>query len=316
METEYTVMLKKIIDEFTLEKIYIPKDPEEVLVSAKDVNRPGLQLSGFFNYFDPSRIQVMGNVEESYLATFTPQQREESLNKLLGYKPPAVIITRGLEIYPELMAAARKYEVPILRTGDTTSGFMAALIALLNVELAPRLTRHGVLVEVCGEGILLLGDSGVGKSETAIELVRRGHRLIADDAVEIRRVSNRALVGSSPENIRYFVELRGIGVINVRRLFGVGAVNITEKIDMVIQLEAWNPEKAYDRMGLNNEYVSILGIKIPALTIPIKPGRNLAVIIETAAINNRDKKFGYHPAKELLSRLGMSEADISNTTTE
>ncbi len=310
MEFEYTVMLKKIIDEFTLEKIYMPRDPEEILIGSKDVNRPGLQLSGFFNYFDPSRIQVMGNVEESYLSTFTPHQRLCSLDKFLSYKPPAVIVARGLEIYPELLESAKKHEVPLLRTTETTSGFMAALIALLNVELAPRITRHGVLVEVLGEGILMLGDSGVGKSETAIELVRRGHRLIADDVVEIRRVSNHALVGSAPENIRHFVELRGIGVINVRRLFGVGAVNATEKIDMVVQLETWNSEKAYDRMGLNNEYVSILGIKIPALTIPIKPGRNLAIIIETAAINNREKKFGYHPAKELLSRLGMSEADI------
>ena len=212
----------------------------------------------------------------------------------------------------ELQASCEKYKVPLLRTSDTTSGFMAALIAYLNVQLAPRITRHGVLVEVYGEGILLLGDSGVGKSETAIELVKRGHRLIADDAVEIRRVSAKSLVGSAPENIRHFIELRGIGIVNARRIFGMGAVKVTEKIDMMIQLEQWDSEKVYDRMGLDNEYADILGIKVPLLTIPVKPGRNLAIIIEVAAMNNRQKKMGYNAAQELMRNLGMSDAISSS----
>ena len=199
--------------------------------------------------------------------------------------------------------------LPLLRTADGTSQFMAGLIAELNVELAPRVTRHGVLVEVYGEGILLLGESGVGKSETAIELVKRGHRLIADDAVEIRKVSNKTLVGSSPENIRHFMELRGVGIINARRLFGIGAVKMTEKINMVVQLELWDATKVYDRMGMNDEYIEMLGIEVPSLTIPVKPGRNLAIIIEVAAMNNRQKRMGYNAAQELLEKLGMVEPD-------
>ncbi|MEG2597488.1 MAG: HPr(Ser) kinase/phosphatase, partial [Oscillospiraceae bacterium] len=210
-----------------------------------------------------------------------------------------------LDIFPEFIAAAEKYQVPIIRTQESTSSFMAAMIAFLNVELAPRITRHGVLVEAYGEGILMLGDSGVGKSETAIELVKRGHRLIADDAVEIRRVSNRTLVGTSPDNIRHFLELRGIGIINARRLFGIGSVKMTEKIDMIVKLEHWDSNKVYDRMGIENEYTTILGIQIPSLTIPIKPGRNLAIIVEVAAMNNRQKKMGYNAAQELLANLGM-----------
>jgi HPr kinase/phosphorylase len=206
-----------------------------------------------------------------------------------------------------MAALAEQYQVPLLRTGDSTSSFLSGLISFLNVELAPRITRHGVLVEVYGEGILLLGESGVGKSETAIELVKRGHRLVADDAVEIKKVSNKTLVGSSPENIRHFIELRGVGIVNARRIFGMGSVKVTEKLDMVIQLEVWDNVKLYDRMGIDNEYKNILGINIPSLTIPVKPGRNLAIIIEVAAMNNRQKKMGYNAAQELLEKLGMSE---------
>ena len=208
-----------------------------------------------------------------------------------------------------MIEAAKQNQVPIVRTQDATSSFMAALISFLNVELAPRITRHGVLVEVYGEGMLILGDSGVGKSETAIELVKRGHRLIADDAVEIRRVSNKSLVGTSPENIRHFVELRGIGIINARRLFGMGAVKTTEKIDMIVKLEHWDASKTYDRMGIENEYTTILGNRVPSLTIPVKPGRNLAIILEVAAMNNRQKKMGYNAAQELLKKLGMPAGD-------
>ena len=224
-----------------------------------------------------------------------------------------MILTRGLEPFPEILSLAPRYGVPVCRTADGTSAFIASLISYLNVQLAPRITRHGVLVEVYGEGILLLGESGVGKSETAIELVKRGHRLIADDAVEIRRVSSRSLVGSSPENIRHFIELRGVGIINARRIFGMGAVKVTEKIDMVIQMEQWDSSKVYDRMGMDSEQTEILGIRVPMLTIPVKPGRNLAIIIEVAAMNNRQKKMGYNAAHELLSKLGMA-ADFGAPT--
>ena len=216
-----------------------------------------------------------------------------------------MVVTRSLPVFPEMIDAAKLYEVPILRTADPTSSFMSSLISILNVELAPRITRHGVLVEVYGEGMLLLGESGVGKSETAVELVKRGHRLIADDAVEIRKVSNRTLVGTSPENIRHFLEMRGVGIINARRLFGMGAVKVTEKVDLIVQLEIWDPTKTHDRMGMENEYLNILGVDIPTITIPVKPGRNLAIILEVAAMNNRQKKMGYNAAQELMQRLGM-----------
>ena len=269
------------------------------------MNRPGLQLSGFYDYFDKERIQIIGKNEDSFLETFI--DRQTRVERLLGQKPPAVVITRGLDVDDRTVDLAKKYGVPILRTSEGTSSFMAALIAFLNIELAPRITRHGVLVEVYGEGMLIIGESGVGKSETAIELIKRGHRLIADDAVEIRRVSNKTLVGTPPENIRHFIELRGIGIINARRIFGMGAVKPSEKIDMVINLEVWNQEKVYDRMGLESEETEILGIKVPQVTVPVRPGRNLAIILEVAAMNNRQKKMGFNAAKELLKKLGMDD---------
>ncbi|MBQ2766194.1 MAG: HPr(Ser) kinase/phosphatase, partial [Clostridia bacterium] len=226
-----------------------------------------------------------------------------AIMKFLESKPVAVVISSSLDVFPEFVELGEYFEVPILRTSDTTSAFMAALIAFLNVQLAPRLTRHGVLVEVYGEGVLILGDSGVGKSETAIELVKRGHRLIADDAVEIKRVSAKTLVGSAPEIIRHYVELRGIGIVDVRRIFGMGAVKLTEKIDMIINLEPWVQGKMYDRFGLDSEYTEILGIKIPTTTIPVKPGRNLAIILEIAAMNNRQKKMGFNTAEEFNKKL-------------
>ena len=303
MASVFTVSLNRIIDDFKLEPIYLPE--EEVMISATEVNRPGLYLSGFSEYFEPNRIQLTGKMEFAYLSDIDPQVRKERIESLFAQKVPAVVVTRGQEIFPEMIEAAKRNNVPLLRTQDSTSGLMAGLLSLLNVELAPRITRHGVLVEVYGEGMLLLGESGVGKSETAMELIKRGHRLIADDAVEIRRVSNRSLVGSSPANIRHFMELRGIGIINARRLFGMGSVKMTEKIDMVVEMELWNPEKTYDRMGIENEYTSILGIQVPSLTIPVKPGRNLAIILEVAAMNNRQKKMGYNAAQELMHNLGM-----------
>lgn len=239
-----------------------------------------------------------------------------ALDSYLSLKPPAVIVARGIDPGKDFMEIAETYHVPVLRTTESTSNVVASLVAYLNVELAPRITRHGVLVEVYGEGILLLGESGVGKSETAIELIKRGHRLIADDAVEIRRVSNKSLVGTAPDNIRHFIELRGIGIINASRIFGAGAVKLTEKIDLIINLEIWDVNKVYDRMGLDNQTTEILGLEIPSLTIPVKPGRNLAVIIEVAAMNSRQKKLGYNAAKDLLKRLGMTDEPEDTNTNE
>lgn len=307
MESKFTVELSKIVKEFSLESIYMPGNPEEILISSIDVNRPGLQLGGFFDYFDNERVQIIGLTEISFLKRFVEEKRRSAIDKLLSKHPPALVICRSLELFPEFAELAKIHRVPLLRTSESTSGFMSGLISFLNVHLAPRITRHGVLVEVYGEGILLLGESGVGKSETAIELVKRGHRLIADDAVEIRRVSSQTLVGSSPENIRHFVELRGVGIINARRIFGMGAVKMTEKVDMVINLEVWDSDKIYDRLGAENECTKILGINVPSLTIPVKPGRNLAIIIEVAAMNNRQKKMGYNAAQELLEKLGMTD---------
>ena len=306
MAEVFTVSLQEMINEIHFEVLYTPKDPSEILVSENDLNRPGLQLMGFYEYFNAGRIQVLGNMEFAYLASIDEETRTQRLRMLFSKKIPALIIARNHEAYPEMLSLAREYETPILRTGESTTNLIATMIAFLNLRLAPRITRHGVLIEVYGEGILIVGESGVGKSETAIELVKRGHRLVADDAVEIKRVSSISLVGSSPDNIRHFLELRGIGIVNARRLFGMGAVKVTEKIDLVIELEPWQPDKVYDRMGVDNEYTTILGVKVPSYTIPLKPGRNLAVIIEVAAMNNRQKKMGYNAAHELLDNLGLN----------
>lgn len=302
MAQTFSVSLADIIQEMSLETIYMPRNPQEILISSMDVNRPGLALGGYLDYFDSERVQIVGKSEYGYLSDLSPEVRLERFRDLMACMPPVIIISRNMPAFPEMQQACTEKQVPLLRSKDTTSGFMAALISYLSVQLAPRITRHGVLVEVYGEGVLLTGDSGVGKSETAIELVKRGHRLIADDAVEIRRVSSKTLVGSAPENIRHFIELRGVGIVNARRIFGMGAVKVTEKIDLVIQLEQWDSEKVYDRMGLNNECTDILGISVPSTTIPVKPGRNLAIIIEVAAMNNRQKKMGYNTAVEFNKR--------------
>ncbi len=305
MSDNFKVSLQRVIEEFKLEEIFVPKDASEIMIDENDVNRPGLQLMGFYEYFNPERIQIIGKMEFAYLSTIDEQTRRDRLQLLFSQRIPALIITRELPYFAEMLELAKEFEVPLLRSKESTSNFMSGLIAFLNLTLAPRITRHGVLIEIYGEGVFIIGESGVGKSETAIELVKRGHRLVADDAVEIRKVSNISLVGSSPDNIRHFLELRGIGIINARRLFGIGAVKTTEKLDLVVELEQWNSEKMYDRMGVDTEFVSILGVKVPSLTIPVKPGRNLAVILEVAAMNNRQKKMGYNAARELLNRLGM-----------
>ena len=275
-----------------------------------------MHMAGDFEFFDEKRIQIIGKSEESFLLRFTPEKAEKRLREFFSHKPVAVVICRNMQVDEVYAKTAAEYGVPLLRTAETTSDFTSALIAFLNLNLAPRVTRHGVLVEVYGEGILLLGESGVGKSETAIELIKRGHRLIADDAVEIRRVSNKSLVGTAPDNIRHFIELRGIGIINASRIFGAGAVKITEKIDLIINLEIWDVNKVYDRMGLDNQTTEILGLDIPSLTIPVKPGRNLAVIIEVAAMNSRQKKLGYNAAQDLLKRLGMTDEPEDVSTNE
>ena len=306
--SQYSVKLSKIIDTYHLEAIHLPQDPASIEISNLEVNRPGLQLAGFFDFFENQRIQVMGKSEFAYLEQ-AGGDMDEHIRHYFERKPIVTVVARNLPVLPEMLRAAKDYGCVLLKTDLATSEFMAALISMLNVELAPRQTRHGVLVEVHGEGILLLGESGVGKSETAMELVKRGHRLIADDAVEIRRVSARTLVGSSPENIRHFMELRGIGIINVRQIFGIGAVKVTQQIDMLINLEQWDQNKMYDRMGMENEYTEILGNMVPSLTIPVKPGRNLAIIIEVAAMNNRQKVMGYNSAQDLLARLGMLDPE-------
>ena len=305
MANEYSVALSKIIKEMGLHEFYLPGSPDSVLIHSANVNRPGIELNGYYEYFDPERINLMGKAEFSMLASFPREKRVAAVRKLIQSKPPAIIITRGLQPDDAMLEAAKEFSVPLLGSNEPTSSLSAALVGTLSVDLAPRITRHGVLVEVYGEGILLVGDSGVGKSETAIEIIKRGHRLIADDAVEIRRVSNRTLLGSAPDNIRHFIELRGIGIINARRIFGIGAVKMEEKIDLVINMEIWDSTKVYDRMGLDTEYTEILGVNVPVITIPVKPGRNTAVIIEVAAMNHRQKKMGYNAAKELLTNLGM-----------
>lgn len=302
-DSMFSIPLNQVIDEFQLEKIFVASDIDEVEVSSSDVNRPALQIAGFYDYFNHKLLQVLGKVEITYLNQFASEGRCRMLEALFEKKLPAVIITRGMQLCPEMMEMAEKYNTTLLRTEETTSSFMSAVIRYLNVQLAPRQTRHGVLVEVYGEGILIMGESGVGKSETAIELVKRGHRLVADDAVEIKRVSDKTLVGAPPEVLRHLVELRGIGIIDVKEIFGIGAVKATENIDMIIHLEPWDETKQYDRLGLMDEYTNIMGINVPSVTIPVKIGRNLAVIVEVAAMNNRQKNMGYNAAVELNNRL-------------
>ncbi len=303
MEKIYTVPFSKIIDEFHLETIYLPDLPENLMISCSRVNRPGLQMVGFYDHYEQERMQIIGKVEHLFMAQLDVEERLRRLEDFFRSEPVGVIVTSSIEISPEMVQMAEEYKVPLLRTAERTSPFMAALIAYLNVQLGPRLTRHGVLVEVYGEGILLLGDSGVGKSETAIELVKRGHRLIADDAVEIKRVSATTLVGRAPNIIRHYVELRGVGIVDVRRLFGMGAVKETEKIDLVINLENWQQGKMYDRLGLEEKTEDILGIKVPSIVLPVSPGRNLSIVIEVAAMNNRQKRMGYNTAEEFNKKL-------------
>ena len=303
MKEKYKIALSKIVEEFKFEVLVRPENFEEILIETPEVNRPGLALAGFYDVFDKERIELVGEAETRYLQSLSPEKKKEMLEKFVDALPAVILYTRDLPVDEVLLERAKLRHVPVLRTPVKTSPIMSSLIASLNNHLAPRITRHGVLVEVYGEGLLLLGDSGVGKSETAIELVKRGHRLIADDAVEIKRVSEKTLVGSAPEMIRHYVELRGIGIVDVRRLFGMGAIKETERIDLVIQMENWVEGKMYDRLGMDEEHVNILGLEIPSVTVPVRPGRNLAIILEIAAMNNRQKRMGYNTAAEFNRKL-------------
>ena len=301
MRSKYSVLLKTIVKEHNLQILHASKNYETEKITTYDVNRPAMQLTGFYNYFDPHRIQIIGRVESTYLDTLSAEGRRAAFERFRQYDIAALVICHGMQPFPECMAMAEKYDRNIFITAEDTSEFQAGVISSLRNHLAPRQTLHGVLVEIYGEGVLLTGDSGIGKSETALELIKRGHRLIADDAVEIRKVGRSRLVGSAPEMIRYYMELRGIGVINVRRIYGIGSVKPESDIDLVVHLEPWIDGKAYDRLGLTDETETILGLELPRVTIPVRPGRNLAVILELAAMNNRQKKLGYNAAAALAA---------------
>ena len=299
----YSVPLKKLVEEFSLEVAFASSDFDVIRVTVEDVARPGLQLAGYFDHFEPMRLQIMGNAELRYLGKRTAQERLQIFDRLFAYKFPALLIARDLLPDNECLEMAKKYNVTLLRTHEPTSTIISAIITYLKAALAPRITRHGVLMEVYGEGLLLTGDSGMGKSEAAVELLKRGHRLIADDAVEIRKISGNTLVGTAPELIRNYVEMRGIGVINVAKLFGMGAVKAENEVNLVVNIVPWDAHAVYDRLGLEEQYMELLGVKIPMITIPITPGRNLAVILEVAAMNNRQKKMGYHAAVEFTEQI-------------
>jgi len=301
----YSVALKTLVEEFNLEVAYASTDYEQIRLTVADVARPGLQLAGYFDHFEPMRLQVMGNVETSYLQKLSDAERAITYDRLLSYKVPALLISRNIPPDAQCLEMAKKHNVTLLRSHETTSSVVSAIIAYLKAALAPRVAQHGVLMEVYGEGVLILGESGMGKSETAVELLKRGHRLIADDAVEIRKISGNVLMGTAPELIRNYVELRGIGIVNVAKLFGMGAVKAENSIDLVVNIVPWKNGEAYDRMGLEDQYMEILDVKIPMNTIPVTPGRNLAVIIEVAAMNNRQRKMGYNPAKEFTEQIDL-----------
>ena len=311
MASKYSVSLKTIVEEHELKPLHLSKNFETMKVTTADLNRPAMQLTGFYNYFDPKRIQIMGRVESTYLDTLSDEQRRETFERFMQYDITALVLCHGVKPFPECLEMAEKYDRNLFITAEDTSMLQADLISSLKKYLAPRITTQGVLVEIYGEGVLLMGESGIGKSETALELIKRGHRLIADDAVEIKRISRTQLIGSAPNIIRHYMELRGIGVINVRHIYGVGAVKLDTNIDLVVHMENWEPGKMYDRLGVVNETTEFMGVCIPKVTIPISPGRNLAVIMELAAMNNRQKKLGYNAAETLEAEINAAiEAGI------
>ena len=309
---QYSVPLTTLVKEFGLQVTYAATDYQKIQLTVEDVARPGLQLAGYFDHFEPMRLQVMGNVEISYLSKLSVAERLMIYDRLFSFKVPAVLIARDLPMNDECLAMARKHNVTILRSAEATSTIVSSIVAYLKAALAPRITQHGVLMEIYGEGILLIGESGIGKSETAVELLKRGHRLIADDAVEIRKVSGSRLVGTAPKLIRNYIELRGIGIVNVAKLFGMGAVKSENYIDLVVNIVPWNTEEVYDRMGLEEHFMDILGVQVPMYTIPVTPGRNLAVILEVAAMNNRQRKMGYNAAMEFTERVNRHFEQVTN----
>ncbi len=299
----YTVELNKLIAKMNLENCTPELDTKPIRLTQPEINRPALQLAGFFDYFDSDRVQVIGNVENAYIQKMSDDHGIKVISKLLDYKVPCIVFCRDIPVPEPLVKLATEKGVPLLRTSKTTSSFMAEVIRWLNVELAPRISIHGVLVDVYGEGILITGESGIGKSEAALELIKRGHRLVTDDVVEIKKVSDDTLIGTAPDITRHFIELRGIGIIDVKTLFGVESVKNTQSIDLVIQLEEWDKDQEYDRLGLEEQYIEFLGNRVVCHKIPIRPGRNLAIICESAAVNYRQKKMGYNAAKELTNRI-------------
>jgi len=301
--TGYFVTLSSVISEFNLELITPSVDVESRILTQVNINRPALQLAGFFDYFDPNRLQIIGMVEHTYLQKLEHGFRQENLRRIFQHQIPAIVVCRKLGIFPEMLDFAEEYNIPILTTRATTTDFVTDVISWMKVQLAPRITMHGCLLDIYGVGTLITGESGVGKSETALELIKRGHRFIADDAVEVRRVSQETLVGSCPVNIRYFLELRGIGIIDIMKMFGVQSIKPTQAIDLIINLELWDQSRAYDRLGQAEEYTEILGNNVSSHSIPIRPGRSLAIICESAAINHRQKKMGYNAADALTERV-------------
>ena len=299
----YSVPLKTLVNDFGLEIEYAATDYEAIRLTVADIARPGLQLAGFFDHFEPMRLQVLGNAEMSYLSKLTSAQRSYIFARLFSYKFPALLISRNIHPDNECLEMAKKHNITLLRSRDATGALISTINNYLTAALAPRVTRHGVLMEIYGEGVLLIGESGIGKRENAVELLKRGHRLIADDAVEIRKISGNSLVGTAPELIRNYVELRGIGIVNVAKLFGMGAVKLENEINLIVNIVHWDNHEVYDRLGLEDQYMDILGVKIPMNTIPVTPGRNLAVILEVAAMNNRQRKMGYNPALEFTEQI-------------
>lgn len=299
----YTVELTKLVEKMDLVNLTPEIDITPILLSQPEVNRPALQLAGFFDYFNYDRVQIIGNVEHAYMERMEKDHGTGIMKQLMSHKIPCIVFCRNLPVREELLKLAVEYNVPILQTGKSTSDFMGEVIRWLKVELAPRISIHGVLVDVYGEGILITGESGIGKSEAALELIKRGHRLVSDDVVEIKKVSDDTLIGSAPDITRHFIELRGIGIVDVKALFGVESVKNTQSIDLVIRLEEWDRNKEYDRMGLQDQYTEFLGNKVVCHDLPIRPGRNLAIICESAAVNYRQKKMGYNAAQELYNRV-------------
>ena len=299
----YKVALQECIEKMNLECLTAVVTIEEIEITQSDVNRPALQLAGFFDYFDHHRVQIIGHVENTYMENQGMEYSVEMMGRIMSYKVPCIVFCRNIQVPEEFLAQANEHGVPILRTKMTTSSFSSELDRWLKVELAPRIRIHGVLVDIYGEGVLITGESGIGKSEVALELIHRGHRLVSDDVVEIKKISDDTLLGTAPDITRHFIELRGIGIVDAKALFGVESVKDTQSIDLVIQLEEWNRDQEYDRMGLEENYIEYLGNKVVCHSIPIRPGRNVAIICESAAVNYRQKKMGYNAALELYNKV-------------